>query len=130
MRNVDLKKQILFVSSISAHVAMSPQRQSAYNASKGAVTMLAKSLAGEWSHIGVAVNSVSPGYVSTDMIANPPDATASNWVKEWEKRTPVGRFATADEIGGFIATLLSDKMGGMGFMTGSDVVVDGGYTIF
>lgn len=36
------------------------------------------------------------------------------------------RFATADEIGGFIATLLSDKMGGMGFMTGSDVVVDGG----
>ncbi|KAE8540843.1 hypothetical protein D1P53_003207 [Cryptococcus gattii VGV] len=139
MRNVDLKKQILFVSSISALVAMSPQRQSAYNASKGAVTMLAKSLAGEWSHIGVAVNSVSPGYVSTDMIANPPDATASNWVKEWEKRTPVGRyvyvifalrFATADEIGGFVATLLSDKMGGMGFMTGSDVVVDGGYTIF
>ncbi|ADV25346.1 cytoplasmic protein [Cryptococcus gattii E566] len=103
MRNVDLKKQILFVSSISA-----------------------LSLAGEWSHIGVAANSVSPGYVSTDMIANPPDATASNWVKEWEKRTPVGRFATADEIGGFIATLLSDKMGGMGFMTGSDVVVDGG----
>ncbi|OXM75559.1 cytoplasmic protein [Cryptococcus neoformans Bt63] len=129
-KNVNLKKQILFVSSISALVAMNPQRQTAYNASKGAVTMLAKSLAGEWSHIGVAVNSISPGYVSTDMIANPPDATASTWVKEWEKRTPVGRFATADEIGGFVATLLSDKMGGMGFMAGSDIVVDGGYTIF
>lgn len=36
------------------------------------------------------------------------------------------RFATADEIGGFVATLLSDKMGGMGFMAGSDIVVDGG----
>lgn len=41
-KNVNLKKQILFVSSISALVAMNPQRQTAYNASKGAVTMLAK----------------------------------------------------------------------------------------
>ncbi|WVQ74147.1 hypothetical protein IAR50_003739 [Cryptococcus sp. DSM 104548] len=130
IKGVNLKKQILFVSSISALVAMNPQRQTAYNASKGAVTMMAKSLAGEWSHLGISVNSVSPGYVSTDMIANPPDATAAAWVKEWEKRTPVGRFASADEIGQFIATLLSDKMGGGGFMVGSDVVVDGGYTIF
>ncbi|WVQ80309.1 hypothetical protein IAT38_002414 [Cryptococcus sp. DSM 104549] len=130
LKGVNLGKQILFVSSISALVAMSPQRQTAYNASKGAVTMMAKSLAGEWAHLGVTVNSVSPGYVSTDMIANPPDETAKAWVGEWESRTPVGRFATADEIGEFIAVLLSNKMGGGGFLAGSDVVVDGGYTIF
>lgn len=40
------------------------------------------------------------------------------------------RFATAEEIGNFVALLLSDYQGGMGFLTGSDVVVDGGYTIF
>ncbi|WVO14625.1 hypothetical protein L204_102262 [Cryptococcus depauperatus] len=126
----NLGKQILFVSSISGLVAMSPQRQAAYNASKGAVSMLAKSLAGEWAHLGISVNSVSPGYVSTDMIANPPDSSAKAWVNEWQDRTPVGRFATTNEIGDFIATLLSSRMGGGGFMTGSDVVVDGGYTIF
>ncbi|KAK8870090.1 hypothetical protein IAR55_000660 [Kwoniella newhampshirensis] len=124
-KGINLNKQILFVSSISGLVAMNPQRQTAYNASKGAVTMLSK-----WSHLGINVNSVSPGYVSTDMIANPPDETAKAWVGEWEKRTPVGRFASPEEIGHFVAVMLSDKMGGMGFMAGSDVVVDGGYTVF
>lgn len=38
-------------------------------------------------------------------------------------------FASADEIGEFVAVLVSDKQGGMGWMTGSDVVVDGGYTL-
>jgi sorbose reductase len=42
MKNVNLNKQILFVSSISGLVAMAPQRQAAYNASKGALTMLSK----------------------------------------------------------------------------------------
>lgn len=124
-----LGKQILFVSSISALVAMAPQQQAAYNASKGAVTMLARSLAGEWAHLGVTVNSVSPGYVETDMIANPP-ADCKEWVREWARRTPTGSFATPDQIGEFVACLVSGRMGGMGFMTGSDVVVDGGYTVF
>lgn len=38
-------------------------------------------------------------------------------------------FTTAEQIGEFVATLVSDKQGGMGFMTGTDVVVDGGYTL-
>jgi NAD(P)-dependent dehydrogenase (short-subunit alcohol dehydrogenase family) len=70
---------------------MTPQRQTAYNASKAAVTMLAKSLAAEWAHLGITVNSISPGYVSTDMIANPPDETAKQWAADWTNRTPVGR---------------------------------------
>lgn len=68
----------------------------------------------------------SQGYVLTDMIANPPDATASTWVSEWQARTPAGRFATPDEVGEFVALLVSEKQGGMGWMTGSDVVIDGG----
>jgi hypothetical protein len=39
-------------------------------------------------------------------------------------------FATAEQIGEFVATLVSDKQGGMGWMTGSDVVIDGGYTLY
>lgn len=128
--NLDLSKQILFVSSISGQVAMSPQRQTAYNASKGALTMMSKSLAAEWAHLGVYVNSISPGYVLTDMIANPPDAQAQAWSKEWQDRTPVGKFATPDQVGEFVALLLSDRQGGMGFMAGSDVVLDGGYTLY
>lgn len=124
-----LGKQILFVSSISGLVAMAPQQQTAYNASKGAVTMLAKSLAGEWAHLGITVNSISPGYVETDMIANPPE-DCKDWVRQWKERTPAGNFATPDQIGEFVACLVSGRMGGMGFMTGSDIVVDGGYTIF
>lgn len=87
-----LGKQILFISSISAIVAMSPQRQMAYNASKAAVTMMSKSLAVEWASLGITVNSISPGYVATDMIANPPDETAKAWATEWTQRTPVGRY--------------------------------------
>ncbi|KAH8084210.1 hypothetical protein HD553DRAFT_43800 [Filobasidium floriforme] len=123
-------KQILFVSSISGLVAMTPQYQAAYNASKAGVTMLAKSLAAEWAPYEVVINSVSPGYVSTDMIANPPDEQARGWVKVWEERTPIGRFASAEEIGKFIAVLLSQHAAGAGFMTGSDVVIDGGYTLY
>lgn len=122
-------KQILFVSSISGLVAMSPQFQAAYNASKAGVTMLAKSLALEWAAYGLTINSVSPGYVLTDMIANPPDETAKTWVKEWENRTPIGRFASPEEIGKFVAVLISQHAAGGGFMTGSDVVIDGGYTL-
>lgn len=85
-----LGKQILFVSSISAIVAMSPQRQTAYNASKAAVTMMAKSLAWEWAHLGITVNSISPGYVATDMISTGDEST-KDWAAEWTQRTPVGQ---------------------------------------
>ncbi|KAJ9115128.1 hypothetical protein QFC22_005458 [Naganishia vaughanmartiniae] len=119
-------KQLLFVSSISGLVAMSPQNQAAYNGSKAALTMMAKSLAGEWAPLGVSVNAISPGYVSTEMIANPPDKKAETWVQEWQSRTPAGHFASAETLGRFIALLVSDRAGGSGFMTGSDIVMDGG----
>ncbi|KAJ9096154.1 hypothetical protein QFC20_006487 [Naganishia adeliensis] len=87
-------------------------------------------LAGEWAPLGVSVNAISPGYVSTDMIANPPDAKAETWVNEWQDRTPAGHFASPKTLGRFVALLVSDAAGGSGFLTGSDVVIDGGYTVF
>jgi sorbose reductase len=77
-----LGKQILFISSISGLVAMHPQRQTAYNASKGALTMLSKvrhtllctrhanafqSLAAEWAPMGISVNSISPVGLKTGL---------------------------------------------------------------
>jgi NAD(P)-dependent dehydrogenase (short-subunit alcohol dehydrogenase family) len=49
-----------------------------------------------------------------------------SWVKEWDSRTPIGRFARAEEIGKFVAVVLSNHAAGAGFMTGSDLVIDGG----
>ncbi|ORX39336.1 hypothetical protein BD324DRAFT_619289 [Kockovaella imperatae] len=125
---INLKKKILFVSSISGIVNMTPQRQMAYNASKGGLTMAARSLAGEWARYGITVNTISPGYVSTDMIANPPSGEASAWVQTWKSMTPVDRFAKASEEGQMVALMMSDHAST--FMTGHDLVMDGGYTTY
>lgn len=58
-------KSILFVSSISGTIVNTPQPQSAYNASKAALTHLGKSLALEWVDKGIRVNILSPGYIGT-----------------------------------------------------------------
>lgn len=84
-------KQLFVISSISGLVAMAPQHQSAYNASKAAATMFVKSLAAEWAHLGLSVNSISPGYVETDMIASSENPEVKEWIKDWQRRTPAPR---------------------------------------
>lgn len=131
-----LSKKIIFISSISGIVNMSPQFQMAYNASKAGLTMASKvsmsyrlwltrqSLAGEWAKYGITVNSVSPGYVKTDLIANPPPGEGAEWVAKWGAMTPVGRFADASEVGDMVAFMASGRASS--FMTGHDIVMDGG----
>lgn len=118
-------KAIVFVSSISGLITNTPQNQCAYNASKAGLTHLGKSLAGEWVSKGVRVNVLSPGYISTEMSEG--SESGKKNAAEWRARTPMGRFAQPKEIADMITVLASDKAS---FMTGSDVVVDGGYTIF
>jgi sorbose reductase len=65
-----IKGSIVLIASMSATICVRPQKQAAYNASKGAVQMLAKSLATEWGPHGIRVNSLSPGYMHTDLIKN------------------------------------------------------------
>ncbi|KAL7411876.1 hypothetical protein BDY24DRAFT_395161 [Mrakia frigida] len=116
-------KVAVVVSSVSGHVAMSPQKQAAYNASKAAVTAFTKSLAGEWAPQGFRLNCISPGYVATDMIAS----VDQDWVNEWMTRTPLNRMATPEEVARSVVMMCSNQFT---FMTGSDVLVDGGYKIF
>ncbi|KAM0752965.1 NAD(P)-binding protein [Meredithblackwellia eburnea MCA 4105] len=118
-------KIILFVSSMSGQVYNYPQNQVAYNASKAALTMLGKSLAGEWASKGIRVNILSPGYISTDMSTG--SKGGSGWLDEWRRRTPMDRFAKPKEIADMLVVMASDKTT---FMTGSDVILDGGYTIY
>lgn len=114
---------IVNIASMSGHVVNRPQKQAAYNASKAAVHMITKSLAVEWATRGVRVNSISPGYVITPMTAESrknPDRIA-----EWMSYTPMERMARLEEIAAPVLFLLTEDAS---FVTGADLVVDGGYT--
>lgn len=116
---------IVNVGSMSGSIVNWPQSQAAYNASKAAVIHLTKSLASEWAEYGVRVNSVSPGYIGTEMtrlgMATP------GWGETWLARSPMGRLGEPVEIARAILYLASDAAA---FATGTDLIVDGGYTIW
>jgi NAD(P)-dependent dehydrogenase (short-subunit alcohol dehydrogenase family) len=114
---------IINIGSISAMIVNRPQWQPAYNASKAAVHQLTKSLAAEWAPYNVRVNALAPGYVNTDM--SPVDEP--QFRRYWIEDTPMQRYATPEELGPSIVYLASDASS---FMTGSILVVDGGYTLF
>jgi NAD(P)-dependent dehydrogenase (short-subunit alcohol dehydrogenase family) len=111
------------VGSISALIVNRPQMQPAYNASKAAVHQLTKSLAAEWAPHGVRVNALAPGYVKTDIAPVDEPRFRRHWIED----VPMQRYATPDELGPTMVYLCSDASS---FMTGSVVVLDGGYTLF
>ena len=92
-----------------------------YNASKAAVIHLSKSLAMEWAPRGIRVNSISPGYTATPMNTRP---EVAEQVKRFEADTPLGRMAEPTEMVGPAVFLLSDAAS---FVTGIDLIVDGGF---
>ncbi len=110
---------IVNVSSICAHIVVSPQKQCHYNAAKGGVTMLTKSLAAEWAPHGIRVNAVSPGYVNTVLVARMEELHST-----WQGRTPMARLGQPHEIADVITFLAGPRAS---FVTGSDWLVDGGY---
>lgn len=103
----------------------------AYNASKGGIRLLSKSSAIHCARSGyrIRVNSVCPGFAATEMVANAlatlaPD-TAQSFAAATLARIPMGRFAEPVEIANAVLFLASDESS---YMTGSDLVVDGGMT--
>jgi 3-oxoacyl-[acyl-carrier protein] reductase len=108
---------LVFVSSALSH--RGGRGQANYCASKGALFSLTHALALEAAPYGVRVNSVSPGFVDTDMTRWLPRDVISAGV-------PLGRLATPDEIAQAVLVACSPRLS---YMTGSDVVVDGGLLV-
>lgn len=116
---------IVFVGSIATHIASTAQNISAYTASKGAVRSLVKPLAMELGRYGIRVNSLSPGYMMTDMMQGLQNQQP-DLVRQFEKETLFGRIGNPEEVKG--ALLFLCARGASGWVTGQDVLVDGGAT--
>lgn len=114
---------IVSIASMSGHIANKPQPQTHYNVSKAGVIMLTKSLAAEWADRGVRVNCVSPGYIGTEMTKVAFENKAMSDI--WMSMTPTGRMGEPSDIANAVLYLVSDAAR---FATGTDLVVDGGYT--
>ncbi|HIW99039.1 MAG TPA: glucose 1-dehydrogenase [Candidatus Nesterenkonia stercoripullorum] len=114
---------IVNIGSISALIVNRPQWQPAYNASKAAVHQLTKSLAAEWAPYGIRVNAVAPGYVKTDMAPVDEPHFRQHWIED----APMKRYAMPEEIAPTVVYMASEASS---FMTGSVVVLDGGYTVY
>lgn len=115
---------IINTASMSGSIVNVPQPQVSYNAAKAGVKHLSKSLAVEWADKGVRVNTVSPGYIGTDLTLGSDDLAPL--VEKWEEITPLKRLGEPEELQGIVVYLAGETSS---FTTGADFIVDGGYTV-
>lgn len=117
--------KIINTASMSAHIVNTPQKQAAYNTSKAGVLHLTRSLAAEWAEQGIRVNSISPGYTKTPLVAEVLETPEGKSIlPRWLEKIPMARLAVPEDLQGaavFLAGEASD------YMTGSDILIDGGY---
>lgn len=117
--------KIINTASISGTIANTPQKQVVYNTTKAGVIHLTKSLAAEWAPQGIRVNSISPGYTRTklvdDLLATP---VGRDMLPHWMARTPQARMAEVTDLQGAVVYLAAEASD---FMTGHDMIIDGGY---
>jgi len=113
---------IVNISSMSGLVGQS-YIQPVYNASKGAVRIFTKSAAIQYAKEGIRVNSVHPGPIDTPMAGE--RLTNAELQRQADERSPMGRTAHPDEVAYGVLFLASDEAS---FMTGSELVIDGGAT--
>lgn len=114
--------RIINISSQAGLIAL--EDHASYCASKGAVEMVSKVMALEWSPQGVTVNCIAPTVINTPMAEMAfPTAEAK---KKMLDKIPVGRFGEVDEVAAAVLFLASD---GAAMITGDTIKVDGGWTV-
>ncbi|OBK15847.1 SDR family oxidoreductase [Mycobacterium asiaticum] len=111
---------IITTASMSGHIINIPQQVGHYCTSKAAVVHLTKAMAVEFAPHNIRVNSVSPGYILTELVE-----PLAEYHRQWEPKIPMGRIGRPEELTGLYLYLASAASS---YMTGSDVVIDGGYT--
>jgi NAD(P)-dependent dehydrogenase (short-subunit alcohol dehydrogenase family) len=120
------KGAIVNIASMSGSVVNKPQPQAGYNLTKAGVIMLTKSLAVEWAKRGVRVNSVSPGYIGTELL-NKGLKEYPEWGKVWIEMTPQGHLGKPSDVAHAVWYLASDAAE---YATGTDLIIDGGYSLW
>jgi sorbose reductase len=111
---------IITTASMSGHIINIPQQVGHYCTSKAAVIHLTKAMAVEFAPHNIRVNSVSPGYIRTELVE-----PLAEYHAQWEPKIPLGRMGRPEELIGLYLYLASAASS---YMTGSDIVIDGGYT--
>ena len=113
---------IINVSSVLGFVSGSPIPQPGYAASKAALINLSRELAAQWGRRGVRVNALCPGWFRTEMTGGMLDTDGGRrWIK---RKTTLGRPGEEGELDGALLWLAGDASS---YVTGSSIVVDGGY---
>jgi len=121
MERLKIGGSIILTSSISGHITNPTQHLTAYNTSKSALLQMARSMACELAPKGIRVNSISPGYIVSEMTRG--IYLQSGLEARLSAQNPMGRFGRTDELHGVALWLASDAST---FCTGTDIKVDGG----
>jgi NAD(P)-dependent dehydrogenase (short-subunit alcohol dehydrogenase family) len=94
-----------------------------YSTAKAGVIQISRYMAIEWGPYNVRVNAISPGWVATEMLAEYQKSGKSADPHSVTRSVPMGRFGKPEEIADLIAFIASERSS---FITGSNVVIDGG----
>ena len=116
-----IRGSIINMASMSGSIVNLPQWQCSYNASKAGIIHMTKSLAVEFAEYGIRVNCLSPGYIGTE----PNKRTPKDMMDVWLRMTPMKRIAEPEEM---VSAVLYFASGASGYTTGSELIVDGGYS--
>lgn len=110
---------IINIGSIWSNI--SKQNRAAYSASKSALESLSRSIASEYSQFGILANTISPGFILTDLTKqNNSDAE----IKELELSLPLRRLGQVDDIANFVYFMATQNR----YITGQNIIIDGGYS--
>jgi NAD(P)-dependent dehydrogenase (short-subunit alcohol dehydrogenase family) len=116
---------IINIASMSGYIVNRPQPQASYNASKAAVIHLTRSLAAEWAPYNIRVNAIAPGYMDTAMTHKAFEDPVYGSI--WTDGIPMRRPGRPEELAPLAIFLASSASS---YVTGSTILVDGGYTVW